>query len=81
VITLKKAASPGDPTPHTWYPVPWSTGKSAVINCPQCGKSARLGQGADGHAIADDGTVTPSLICPHAPCPFHDHCRLEGWTP
>ena len=33
-----------------------------------------------GHAIADDGTVTPSLVCPEDGCDFHEFVKLEGWV-
>ena len=48
--------------------------KSACIGCPLCGCHAALN-----HAVADDGTVTPSLVCPHDPCSFHEWGVLEGW--
>lgn len=47
----------------------------AVAYCPKCGKEGYL----DDHSIADDGTVTPSLICSHAPCDFHDTVKLAAW--
>jgi hypothetical protein len=31
------------------------------------------------HTVADDGTVSPSLVCPFAPCTFHEFVKLEGW--
>ena len=54
------------------------------MNCPKCGNAAAL----DGHTIAEDGTVSPSVVCPfkvktkenlEEPCGFHDHVRLSGW--
>ena len=47
---------------------------TAMISCPKCGKIASL----TSHTIADDGAVTPSLVCPHD-CGFHDHAKLLGW--
>lgn len=35
------------------------------------------------HAIAADGTVSPSIVCAgaqYAGCKFHDYARLDGWT-
>lgn len=49
----------------------------AVTYCPKCGLEAYL----DDHSIDTDGIVTPSVICPHAPCTFHDDVRLENWEP
>ena len=41
----------------------------------------RLGGGGEGHAIADDGTVTPSIVCPHEGCDWHVFGALEDWVP
>ena len=30
------------------------------------------------HSIADDGTVSPSVVCPYG-CEFHEFITLEGW--
>jgi hypothetical protein len=29
--------------------------------------------------VADDGTVSPSYVCPFPPCTFHLFVRLDGW--
>lgn len=34
----------------------------------------------DDHEIADDGMVTPSVICPETGCDFHEMVTLEGWN-
>ncbi len=31
------------------------------------------------HEVAEDGTVTPSVVCPEPSCDFHEHVRLMGW--
>jgi hypothetical protein len=31
------------------------------------------------HSIAQDGTVSPSVVCPVEKCGFHEFIRLEGW--
>lgn len=31
------------------------------------------------HCIDTDGRVTPSAVCPHAGCQFHEFVTLEGW--
>ncbi len=35
------------------------------------------------HQIADDGTVSPSVVCDHPPdgCGFHQFIILEDWEP
>lgn len=56
-----------------------SDGKvTACITCPKCGNFGSLAE----HAIAADGTVTPSLVCPwvaETKCDFHDMGTLVGW--
>jgi len=54
------------------------------IKCPECRKTSSLqilvvGTTPVGHAISEDGTVTPSIVCPHRPCSWHIHGRLMGW--
>lgn len=51
-------------------------GVHAIITCPDCGKSCALK-----HTVAADGTVTPSMVCPHKPCPWHVWGVLDDWTP
>lgn len=48
---------------------------SARVWCPECGAEA----GLHDHTIADDGTVEPSVICPHPGCSFHEMVKLDGW--
>jgi hypothetical protein len=31
------------------------------------------------HKIAADGTVSPSFVCPHPGCGFHEFIVLSGW--
>lgn len=71
IYGIQKAPHPG------WHHVILD-GKTIAVNyCPKCLKRGDL----DEHQIAEDGTVTPSVVCPHEPCDFHDHVRLEGWEP
>lgn len=37
--------------------------------------------GTKGHDIADDGTVTPSIVCPYCGEGWHVWGRLLDWTP
>lgn len=45
---------------------------SASFVCPVCELRAYLTD----HEIAEDGTVTPSVLCD---CGFHDYLKLIGW--
>lgn len=51
---------------------------SASITCP----AGHHGTLTD-HEIRDDGTVHPSVVCPHKdpPCSFHANIQLDGWKP
>jgi hypothetical protein len=31
------------------------------------------------HSIAQDGTVSPSVVCPVEGCGFHEFIKLEEW--
>lgn len=33
------------------------------------------------HAIAEDGTVSPSVVCTEEGCGWHEYIRLDGWAP
>jgi hypothetical protein len=33
----------------------------------------------DDHTIADDGAVSPSVVCPRKGCAFHENIILDGW--
>jgi predicted RNA-binding Zn-ribbon protein involved in translation (DUF1610 family) len=52
-------------------------GRSASFTCPICGQTAVLID----HEIAPDGTVSPSVVCPHDGCGFHEFIQLDGWQP
>lgn len=34
----------------------------------------------DTHSVGEDGTVSPSYVCPIDGCAFHHYVTLEGWT-
>lgn len=61
--------------PGTWNLLRIGAKRSATFNCRAC---KRVGFLVD-HAIAPDGTVTPSVVCPSVGCTFHEFIRLEGW--
>lgn len=64
------------PTLH-WSPCHESTRSrfKATMRCPS-GHLLTL----RGHVIRKDGTVFPSVVCPHAGCSFHAVVLLENWT-
>lgn len=45
--------------------------------CPRCKKMCGLAKGI--HGVTLEGRVSPSFVCPHKDCTFHDWVRLEGW--
>jgi hypothetical protein len=49
----------------------------ATLTCPLCRNLCSIGRGR--HTIAADGTVQPSMVCPHHGCTFHEFIRLDGW--
>jgi hypothetical protein len=74
-----KMAAPDD----VWLDKPgtYRRGKSdgrltATMSCPTCGGAASL----SGHTIAPDGDVSPSVVCPHDGCDFHEYVTLLGWS-
>lgn len=50
--------------------------RTAIIVCPLCKKQVSL----SGHTIKSDGHVSPSLVCPHNECNFHDYIKLDNWS-
>lgn len=65
-----------DYLPGTWKGLKTRQGRKASFVCPECGQ---LGALVD-HDIGDDGTVTPSVVCPHLGCAFHEFIKLDGWN-
>ncbi len=86
---MRELARGSEQEQGTWYP----EGKrgeehqlfSICIACPKCGKSAALWiernykKVGQNHSIAEDGTVSPSVVCPYAPCDFHEFVRLQDY--
>jgi len=67
---------PFDPN---YKPLTWKGGRSrdsrtALVTCSN-GHTSSLSD----HSIADDGSVSPSLVCPYKNCNFHEFVRLDGW--
>lgn len=50
--------------------------RTANVSCGKCGRVASL----SGHTISADGTVSPSLVCPHEGCDWHVWVRLMVWS-
>jgi hypothetical protein len=48
---------------------------TACVTCPTCGVAMSLRE----HQIADNGAVSPSLVCPTEGCTFHEFVTLEDW--
>jgi hypothetical protein len=51
------------------------------VCCPDCGVHLMLSR--ENHTVAQDGTVSPSLVCSNTRdgCAWHVFARLEGWPP
>lgn len=71
-IEMERATSYATMGPGTWSKIPDG---GAFVACGFCGETASL---AD-HTIADDGAVTPSLVCPMG-CGWHVYARLKNWA-
>lgn len=70
-------------SPGTWWTAPWDDGEGECIllSCPN-GHGGTVYAVHDGippsthHVIADDGKVTPSVVCK---CGWHEDVQLAGW--
>lgn len=79
-ISREAAYSPAG-TPGHWFLR--SADEPPYIICPECGHAGRLGN----HYIAEDGGISPSIICPRSECgdgvprcSAHYYGRLDGWN-
>ena len=62
--------------PLTWRGLAYKDGhRGATLSCDK-GHSGTLTD----HKIAEDGTVTPSVMCPEK-CGWHEMVILEDWDP
>lgn len=50
--------------------------QTAVLTCPNCGNAMSLKE----HTIAENGAVSPSVVCPEKDCTFHEFVVLKEWT-
>lgn len=63
-----------DDEPLTWKPLTSDGKQTATLVCSE----GHYGSIPD-HEIAEDGTVTPSVVCTQDDCTFHEHVKLVGW--
>jgi len=53
------------------------------LRCPNghigCISEHNTGEDEYGHDINEDGIVTPSIVCPHEGCNFHEMIQLDQW--
>jgi hypothetical protein len=54
----------------------FANGLVAIVCCPSCGASSMVGRA---HRVANNGEVSPSFVCPHPPCTFHEWITLADW--
>lgn len=76
MVILKRAEpeSRWDAAPLTWWPGTSDGKRTAIVACVN-GHAMSISS----HAIAADGTVSPSLVCPIDGCGWHVFARLDGW--
>lgn len=74
-VTIPKKAHRDQPGPW-WAPITTEGILSPypMLSCPN-GHAA----GISDHTVADDGKVSPSLVCPEKGCGWHVWGTLEGW--
>lgn len=71
------------PEKGTWFVLAASSGKNeCAMICLDCERPFGLWN----HTIADDGTVSPSVVCGYAkdkenPCGFHQFVKLLNYSP
>lgn len=67
----------GDPPPGYWKPCAPSVVHrfKAELTCP-------FGHGMTlkGHSVASNGLVSPSVVCHHRECGFHEYVVLADWN-
>ncbi len=61
-------------SPGTWKVTKTEGVKMVLAKCPN-GHISSMGH----HVIMKGGRVTPSLVCPHAGCDFHEFVTLLDW--
>lgn len=61
---------------NTWW-FYWISGDRKVV-VARC-SNGHIG-GLDDHEIAEDGTVSPSVVCQAEGCDFHEFIQLDEWA-
>ena len=63
-------------SPNTWWIETLSDGRKVIVT--RCGRGhiGSLGN----HEISADGTVSPSVVCQHEGCDYHEFIQLDGWA-
>lgn len=76
MIELRRStAGPFVDEPLTWRPVRMPGARwSATVVCAH-GHNERI----DEHEIANDGRVSPSVVCTENRCAWHEYVKLVGW--
>lgn len=74
VVTIKRDHD-GTQPPNSWWINTLSDGRIQVLTRCANGHIGSL----DDHTIADDGTVSPSVVCQKPGCNFHEFIRLDEW--
>ncbi len=78
MIELKRSFTKAfEDIPLTWKPAKFymAAGMTATLVCSN-GHAGLI----DEHTIADDGTVSPSVVCTQDNCTFHEFVKLIGWN-
>jgi hypothetical protein len=76
---MKRQAPDGDPLemrPGEYRRARDSNDKRCAVCCPSCGHRSSLGHL---HEIGVGGMVTPSYVCTHDGCTFHEYVVLDGY--
>ncbi len=74
-MILIKHDNDGTQPNNSWWTHQISGGRRQVITRCANGHIGSL----DDHTIADDGTVSPSVVCQRQGCNFHEFIKLEDW--
>lgn len=67
----------------TYDPLTWHREEHPVLGTQVisvCEKGHQSWLSAKGHTVTEDGTVSPSYVCPVDGCGWHVWVRLDGWS-
>lgn len=68
----------GRAIPGTWrHWVYMKDQKTVAIICPSCQRALCLPT----HTVNSAGTVSPSVVCTHPGCTFHEFITLKDYSP